>query len=536
MSKILNEYDFLQTISIDLAEYYKKSVDQFELGFHADALVNLRHALCVIVTEIYGALELPSTVSASDLSRKIEELKDSGKVLFYMVGLMHKIRQSVNKAAHPDEYKTEDFQSLYTTVKKDFFALTEAVVSKVYKRTVPEYTFSFQSEFSNLNISERALFENHSDSMYYVAKRLLQNAKEILITSRRGYVDQHTLVEHDSGEQVKYYHNEDSSKNVAIAFEMLKKCDFDNTDARYELGYLMLNDGHWLRPYTVPSEVKSDALMNLRQAAYREHVDAMCLLGEIYLKGLHEQDVDAEYGLELLKESAELGSSKANLVLAEHYQNTGDKVKANDHYKKSAELGSPKAKLIVASKAWNKELSLNADETILEYINDALSSGIEKAHFLKALYLTKHAAGKFSQEAANEYKSFINSVFDATSAEKLLCAQYFILHKFELELAHQIIMYTAIDTQNNEEKQVKEVFSYLYSLIKFGSSETGLIYRFHPDHLLSIKELVAKLNQLKIADALLSRPKEVNIPKNFPRNDLCPCGSNRKYKVCHYLK
>lgn len=86
----MNEFDFIQTISSDLAEYYKKSVDQFELGFHSDALVNLRHALCVLVTEICAAIELPSTVSASDLSRKIEELKDSGKLSFYIVGQIHK--------------------------------------------------------------------------------------------------------------------------------------------------------------------------------------------------------------------------------------------------------------------------------------------------------------------------------------------------------------------------------------------------------------------------------------------------------------
>jgi TPR repeat protein len=317
---------------------------------------------------------------------------------------------------------------------------------------------------------------------------------------------------------------------------MLKKCDFDNTDARYELGHLMLNDGHWLRPYTEPSEVKSDALMHLSRAAHRAHVDAMCLLGEIYLKGLHEQDVDAEYGLEWLTDSAELGSSKANLVLADHYLNTGDKVKANDHYKKSAELGSPKAKFIVATKAWNNELSLNADETILEYINDALSSGIEKAHFLKALYLTKQSAGKFSQEAANEYKIFINSVFDATPEEILICVQYFIKHKCELELAHQIIMHAAIDTQNTEGKQAKEVFAYLNSLIQLELSKTGIIYKFHPHHLLPMKELVVKLNQVKIANALSNRPRQLSIPKNFPRNELCPCGSNKKYKVCHYLK
>lgn len=252
----MNEYDFLQTISSDLAEYYKKSVDQFELGFHSDALVNLRHAICVLVKDLCDFVDLPSTVSVNDLSTKITELKGSGKVSFYIVDVMHKIRLAVNKAAHPDEYKDENFHSLYQAVKNQFFDLIENVLTSIYKKSVPAYTFSFESEFRNLNISERALFDNNSDSMYYVAKRLLQKAKEILTTTRAGYIDKKTQVEHDSGENVEYYHNDDSSKNVSIAFEMLRKCDFDNADARYEIGCLMLNDGHWLRPYTVASEVK----------------------------------------------------------------------------------------------------------------------------------------------------------------------------------------------------------------------------------------------------------------------------------------
>ncbi|HCQ6992139.1 TPA: hypothetical protein OL676_003831 [Enterobacter hormaechei] len=116
--------------------------------------------------------------------------------------------------------------------------------------------------------------------------------------------------------------------------------------------------------------------------------------------------------------------------------------------------------------------------------------------------MTKQTAGKFSQEAANEYKSFINSVFDATSEEKLICAQYFIVHSFELEFAHQIIMHSAIDNQNTEDKQAKEVFAYLNSLIQLELSKIGIIYKFHPDHLLPMKDLVVKLNQLKIANAM----------------------------------
>lgn len=69
--------------------------------------------------------------------------------------------------------------------------------------------------------------------------------------------------------------------------------------------------------------------MHLSRAARKEHAEAMSLLGEIYLKGLHGQDVDVEYGLEWLTESAQLGSSRANLVLAEHYVNAGDHLKAN---------------------------------------------------------------------------------------------------------------------------------------------------------------------------------------------------------------
>ncbi len=67
MSNPINEYDILQTISFDLAEYYKKSVDQFELGFHADALVNLKHRLCVLVKDLCDFLDLPSTYTASCL-------------------------------------------------------------------------------------------------------------------------------------------------------------------------------------------------------------------------------------------------------------------------------------------------------------------------------------------------------------------------------------------------------------------------------------------------------------------------------------
>lgn len=63
----MTEIDILQTISSDLAEYYKKSVDQFELGFHTNAPVNLRHKLCVLVKDLCDFVDLPSTYTANDL-------------------------------------------------------------------------------------------------------------------------------------------------------------------------------------------------------------------------------------------------------------------------------------------------------------------------------------------------------------------------------------------------------------------------------------------------------------------------------------
>lgn len=84
-------------------------------------------------------------------------------------------------------------------------------------------------------------------------------------------------------------------------------------------------------------------------------------------------------------------------------------------------------------------------------------------------------------------------------------------------------------------KESYEMFKELISKIDYHISRRILRVEVQPQIISNVDEMFEGRGEARVADGKVVKPKQIfaNSQPNIGRNDLCPCGSGKKYKKCH---
>lgn len=536
--EVISDYELVLSISEDLAVFYRKAVSQAVTECFPESLVNYRSSLSVIVSLAFRALEIKGLPSSTDLKYQIDNLTDSGRISLMSSNLMHKIRISGNKGSHSEEYPDINYQQLCKSTQKHFFDLLQDIYTKLKPETTcPQYEFKLEDGLNITTLSHKALFENDPESQFLVAKKLYSNAQRRLLSSRSGHADKNTTIELPNGEKEIRYHDAESARDTSIASWLLESCKNEISEASYEYGKLLLNDGHWLRPdsaeYSTKFTSADHGIMYIHGAANDGVTEALSLFGSIKLHGLYGKDVDTEWAIELLEDAANDNDSKAIFELANYYFDNNQREVSLKYFKQAAQLGSPKAQYLLAKYYLNGVFIPTDEDEIDLLINDASSAGVKEARLFKARRIAIKSGEEFNEKALNTYKSYAEKL--PVTAEGLLeCAQYFIKHDNQLDCAFQYLLSASCQAKEENKIKLGRFIGYI-----IGKSSPQLIpgqhviYNFPPEALMNIEQVnISKLMSPVKASPITLQRKLVSVPSDIGRNDPCFCGSGEKYKKC----
>lgn len=533
-SQIISDYELVNSISEELAVYYRKAISQSVTECYPESLVNYRCALSIIVSIVSKTIGIKETSRSIDLKFKIDTLTDSGQINFMFASLMHDIRSAGNIGTHSEEYPDVDFQLLCKKTHDKFFKLLEELFSKLNPGVpFPSYEFKLEEELNIVTLSHKALFEEHSESQFLVAKKLLSNAQRNLLSNRSGYLNKKTIIELSNGEQEIRYHNSETAKDTSIAFKLLEACQYGIPEAQYEYGKLLLIDGHWICQDSDEINCTEQGVSAICWALNSGFTKAKSLFGRIKLHGLYGETTSIEFALDILEDAACDNDSLAICELANYYFDNNQREVSLKYFKQAAQLGSPKAQYLLAKHYLDGVFSTTVEDELDQLIFDASSSGVKEAFLFKARRIAIKSGEEFNEKALNTYKSYAEKL--PVTAEGLLeCAQYFIKHDNQLDCAFQYLL--SASSQAKEENKIKlgRFIGYI-----IGKSAPQLIpgqhviYNFPPEALMNIEQVnISKLMSPVKASPITLQRKLVSVPSDIGRNDPCFCGSGEKYKKC----
>tara|TARA_R110001583_G_scaffold168278_1_gene321131 strand:- start:5797 stop:7446 length:1650 start_codon:yes stop_codon:yes gene_type:complete len=531
--QIQSDYDLVNFISEDIASFYRKAMGQYVTECYPESLVNYRSALSVTIPLVYKALNIDIN-SSSDLNFQIDTLKDSGRVSFMVSNLMHKVRIAGNKGSHPEEYPDENFKQLCINTQDKFFDLLKEVFPKLKPDAdYPQFEFKLKEELNVTTLSHKALFENDPEAQFLVAKKLYSNAQKQLQLSNHGFENKKTIIELKNGEQVVRYHGTETARNTALAFQLFETCKFEIPEAEYEYGKLLVIDGHWLTPNSNKCNCIDLGISAINFASNKGVIKATSLLGRIKFYGLYGKEIDTEWAIELLEDAAKGNDSAAIFELANYYLNEQNNVISLKYFKLAARLGSPKAQFLLAKHYLDATFSTTDDNEIDQLINDAATAGVKEALLLKARRLAMNSGEKCNQEALTAYGIYADK-HPVTPEGLLECAQYFIKHNQKPTQAMQYLISAALQAKAESKNKLAAFIGFIITNSSASTSASHEMHVIFPkEALLNIED--ANLNNLvKPATpvSLPTKPLLVSPSLNIGRNEVCLCGSGKKYKKC----
>jgi TPR repeat protein len=528
---IKSDYELVLVVSENLADFYERAISQTVTECYPAALVNYRSALSVIVSLMFEALGVEESSGYSDLRGQVDTLSDFSGINFMSSNLMHNIRISGNKGSHSEEYPKVNFESLSKKTHTDFFKLLKELFPFLKPEIdFPEYEFRLEEELNITTLSNKALFENDNESQYLVAKKLYSKAQKILLSRNQGFANKKTIIELENGEKAIRYHDIESAQNTSIAFQLFDACKYDIHEAEYEYGKLLLIDGHWISHDSADTNYLERGVNYIHGAANNGVAEALSLLGRIKLYGLYGNDIDTEWALELLGEAAQKSDSSAIFELANYHFNHRNYDISLTYFKLAAQLGSPKAQYLLAKHYLEGVFTIGEETEIDQLIEDAVSAGVQEAVLLKARRLAMYSIGKLNQEAIVIYEQYADK--HPVTAEGLFeCAQYFIKFNQKTILAMQSLTSAALIAKEESNQKLADFIGFLISNVAMSlDKDMHPIIKFPQEVLMKIDEV--NLSKLLKPVTLPAQKRLPDPPQNIGRNELCYCGSGRKYKKC----
>ncbi len=506
----MNDIEFVQSVSPELAGLYAQAKD---LAFITPgyALTHLRSFAAVFCDEIE-----PSAGYESNIAIKIEKVRTAQGSSRKILSALDTLRDSGNKAAHPEEYApcTLDFPAMVTKGLHHARELLEHLYwLKTGSSTTPEYEVIEPTLHIQRDLSHRAIFEEDTEARYTLGVYFKEKADR----EKSAY----GLIRVDDG------YGEKSREAIDQAIHWFKcAAESDHPGARYEYGaYLFrLKDNPDGTRSRRDERVRGE--LQVWWACLAGHADAQALMGDFFFTGTERLERDYERARELYQDAAVQSQPRALAQLGRmHAQGLGgptDLKKALECSLKAAESGFPQA------------------QTHL-YALHRQGNAFVGDHSTALLWLTAAA----DQRHPDAMMALAELIADKKVANRSLAdAQHFYEQCFETPHLRIRALYAYANLVATHSEDLQELESARLRVFQC-AEEIQANPQYH--HLLSGCERINRVLLNKQA-AAMSREFphfRFQIGADVPaqaapdytslkvgRNDPCPCGKGVKYKNC----
>lgn len=552
----MNDDDFIKGFSEGLYGHYNKAKQVYN-DAPALSLIHLRgyiNDLCVIIS-----CNNKEIVGLETSFERIEMLCDHQYIGSYISGVLHEIRKDTNKGAHPEEYSDLSVDKFYELAElnlKKCCKIIEKLYFKINQEVPPRYNFEKPEKNSLKDLCYEAVINSDPEAQYLVGFSLKSKADSVrekeLKESKQNHSSFINISESESIIEKSKYWFEQS------AYQYHPK-------AMYEYSCMLRRNG-------IPEEmVKGDEWVE--RAANEGEDNALSALGLMYIHGTETIKQDYKKAFVLLEKAAKSGHPAALTNLGAMYADgTGgviDFEKAFEYSLKGALAGYPEAQFNVSNFYFKGSWVGENNEKGLYWLEKSVNQGLSRASMKMAcLYMIGEILPKDTEKAYKLYWDAINSDdIEAMFSFAMACNENLFNKKSHIvEAANMLqLCYERANDDNPIRKQAYEASPFVVKKLHKYMQNSHFDQREFENALLAnklfddkgfpcpnrrdrMKDIATELLQFRkncessgmaknTAKKQLVFSEEKNqIPlrqnNKVGRNELCPCGSGKKYKKC----
>ena len=505
--KMLTDLEAINQICEKSGQYYSKALSFQRIGADAEALVNYRSALKVLLTTLAdrNKISLSGERQISTIHEDIQTISEKLRLSFHVVNLMGEIRVSGNKGSHTEHYLAEDFKQLAETTREHFIELIKSIPPEFSGLANPKEILISGNSIDLKELAYLALCEDDSEAAYMVAMHLLTHYRLMhKYTVKRDF---------DT-----YYHHA-WSKIITL----LKSCYSTEPDAAYCLAKIVEVFGvNCIPNYKDIGSEKLVFIKLMERAANFGNIRAEFEYGEILVSKKSAIEEDIEYGMEFLKSASSKGEPRASMYLAQYYANRKKADLHEMYLKLSAEQG-----LAISKVEYAKHILRKGNYELIDlarlYLEEALAEGEAQAAYWLAKILQKTTEKRTTNtdRLVSLYKQAAHDSSVVLSGDEWLDVAR------QLDKLNSGNAVEALFRCN--EAALKEGNEKLYLFANIITSKVGLIHSKDGAPEVYVDPMLH--TNYKSLSFTLNKPSPDALPK-VQRNDLCPCGSGKKYKKC----
>lgn len=509
----MNDIEFAQSVSLELAGLYALAKD---LAFVTPgyALTHLRSFAAVFCDDIE-----PSAKTDSNIANKITMVRNAQGSSRRVLSALNTLRDSGNKAAHPEEYPPGTLD-LPSAVTEGLYLARELLEHLYWLKTgssaKPEYEIIEPTLHIQRDLSYRAIFEEDAQSRYLLGLYFKDKADR-----EKSDSGMHRF---DDGYEPDGMPSRKAIDQAMHWFESAAKSD--HPGAQYEYGAYLFRlkdnpDGTVSRRYD-----RSRGERYVWWACQAGHADAQAMMGDFFFNSTEHLDRDYDRAREHYQEAAEQSHPRALAQLGRMHEvglgGPKDLKKAFECSLKAAESGFPQAQYHLYVLHRQGDAFVGDPSTALHWLTAAADQLHPDAMMaLARLIEDKKVASRSFADAKYLYEQCINTPHLRIRA-LYAYANLVAMHSEdsqELGSACSCILQCADEIQTNPEYHQSlpgcdRIYQVLLSKQEAAMSREFPGYRFQFG-----------------APELAQGTSDYTGPK-VGRNDPCPCGKGAKYKNC----
>lgn len=558
----MTDIEFIYIFSSKAGEHYEKS-KSFASEVPEYALVNFRGFVDDLCTVIAAKAEhtIPKQLSKEQY-RCIDYMRDKDLLDEESKDWLHELRKAGNKGAHPEKFylSSSQYQDLITNSLQTACNLVKKLFPVIHGTDTPEYVWREIEDNTKLrDLCYASVIDSNSSSQYELGK---------ILQSKAHTIRKQEIEEGEKNNQ-KIIMVEKSLKLYEKAFHWYQEAHHQHADAHYEYAQCLLHG--------LGVEINLEkAQYEFGNAAYRGSIDAKAAYGNLLFVGTEYVEQDYTKALELLEEAAQYDHPAAlsDLGIAYHHGEgvKRDLQKSFEYIEKAAKAGYPNAQMNLSVYYLNGDVVDQNDTLGFEWLKLSADQGYPDAMVqLAEMYLQGRGCDRNPSKAQELYDDVCNltldleAMFDAAMyyrdgsfGEKDLLQSAALLQRiYEHSDEKNAINRRAYNISPAIVKQLRPMLTQTslsqeswtsHLLVSYLFDENGHPYKSRQERLAVFSEQLlniankASTNALSTADVRnnfyipnTQQPQVRSIAK-IGRNDLCTCGSGKKYKVCCYSR
>lgn len=568
----MNDIEFSLEASPELGEIYKKA-KIFSQDLNIQCLIELR-GFAVRACEMFVE---KADFDQLDLFLMIRQIERNKRVGTKTLNCLQILRLNGNKAAHPEQFKYSeiDFKKLTSQSMDAARKILEDIYFLKYK-TLPNYSVLEVGESGFRDVCYKAIIENDIDSMFNVAMKLKffadENTEKYGILRNDRYsqsvgekVDQSVLLFKQAAERSHIESQYQYSKYLSRLIDINER---QTTDLKYfmrrasENGHAGAQNfiGHCYFEGTFGYQKDIEYSHEFfEKAAFQDDPGALAQLGAFYNDGIGCEK-NLEKALSFTKRSADAGypTGQFNMfvILLNGYGVESDEVEAKNFLEKAAKQNFPVAQIelaIMRIQQASSEFDLREARQILMKHAYHHEGGIKAVVFYADSILKENPTIEessnlvvllqdvYEKSTDESYDYFPKDVFLDISKKAVINLRSLLSRdgpspdlKMGDVMASIIFDEHGVPSKNRLDA-LKGFWDDISKLAKAPKNEKPLeLLKFlRKSHVEPSAKLIASAMNFPEKNISLSSPKLLSAHRVVQgRNEICACGSGKKYKRC----